>query len=292
MTAAASKIERETTQLPDELRARTLARFEKHRRAWQKNRSLRTINADLYAQVARQLPPQTLGRRIELGSGPGFAREFIPGIELTDLVRAPWHDGEASAEALPYEAGSIGALVLFDVLHHVPSPRKFFDEAVRVLVPGGRVVMCEPYISPVSYPVYKFLHEEPLDMSADPLALHDRGRRTRSVRFEPGDSDAVVRTEAPRIHRGVSGAFDSVHPVHDGIQPPGDGRVFARAVSPLCVVVAVAPPRRAGAVGADALDGVSHARRAGTGLGAACSSVTSRSGSHRSAPRRGRRWAF
>ena len=46
MTAAASKIERETTQLPDELRARTLARFEKHRRAWQKNRSLRTINAD------------------------------------------------------------------------------------------------------------------------------------------------------------------------------------------------------------------------------------------------------
>ena len=189
MTAAASKIERETTQLPDELRARTLARFEKHRRAWQKNRSLRMINADLYAQVARHLPPQTLGRRIELGSGPGFAREFIPGIELTDLVRAPWHDGEASAEALPYEAGSIGALVLFDVLHHVPSPRKFFDEAVRVLVPGGRVVMCEPYISPVSYPVYKFLHEEPLDMSADPLALHDPGGAR-----DPFDSNQGIPT--------------------------------------------------------------------------------------------------
>ena len=178
------------------MRARTLARFEKHRRAWQKNRSLRTINADLYAQVARQLPPQTLGRRIELGSGPGFAREFIPGIELTDLVRAPWHDGEASAEALPFEAGSIGALVLFDVLHHVPSPRKFFDEAVRVLAPGGRIVMCEPYISPVSYPVYKFLHEEPLDMRRRSAGAARSGRRTRSVRLEPGDSDAVVRTEA------------------------------------------------------------------------------------------------
>jgi SAM-dependent methyltransferase len=159
--------------LPDELRTRTLARFERHRRVWETNRPLRALNADLYAQVASHLPAQSLGRRIELGSGPGFAREFIPGIELTDLVRAPWHDSEASAEALPFEAGSIGALVLFDVLHHVPSPRRFFDEAVRVLAPGGRIVMCEPYISPVSYPVYKFLHEEPLDLSADPLALHN-----------------------------------------------------------------------------------------------------------------------
>jgi len=158
--------------LPDEVRSRTLEHFERHRRAWDANRQLRTLNADLYTRLANELPPASLGRRIELGSGPGFAREFIPNLELTDLVRAPWHDGEASAEALPFEAGSIGALVLFDVLHHVPSPRKFFDEAIRVLAPGGRIVMCEPYISPVSYPVYKLFHEEPVDMGADPLALH------------------------------------------------------------------------------------------------------------------------
>ena len=155
------------------------------------------------------MPPPSLGRRIELGSGPGFAREFIPGIELTDLVRAPWHDGEASAEALPFEAGSIGALVLFDVLHHVPSPRKFFDEAVRVLAPGGRIVMCEPYISPVSYPVYKLFHEEPLDMGADPLALHvaDGAR-------DPFDSNQGIPTllfgrKRQAFTRGVSGAVDS-----------------------------------------------------------------------------------
>ena len=158
--------------LSDELRARTLERFEDHRRAWAQNRALRALYADLYARIAAALPPAALGQRVELGSGPGFAREFIPGIVLTDLVAAPWHDREASAEALPFADGSAGALVLFDVLHHLPSPRRFFAEAARVLAPGGRIVMCEPYVSPVSWPVYKFLHEEPLDLGADPLALH------------------------------------------------------------------------------------------------------------------------
>jgi SAM-dependent methyltransferase len=160
-----------TPALTEELRARTLERFENHRQAWAQNRMLRALYADLYARLAAELPPEALGRRVELGSGPGFAREFIPGVELTDLVGAPWHDREASAEALPFEDGGVGALVLFDVLHHLPSPRRFFAEAVRVLARGGRIVMCEPYISPMSWPVYRFFHEEPLDLGVDPLAL-------------------------------------------------------------------------------------------------------------------------
>jgi len=156
--------------LTDELRARTLDRFERHRRVWAENRALRALNAALYERVAAELPPASLGRRVELGSGPGFAREFIPDIELTDLVRAPWLDRAVSAEDLPFADGSVGALVLFDVLHHLPAPRRFFEEATRVLVDGGRIVMCEPYISPFSYPIYKFLHDEPLDLGADPLA--------------------------------------------------------------------------------------------------------------------------
>lgn len=189
MTAHDSRAEPASAALPDEMRARTLERFEKHRRVWERNRALRALNAELYGRVANELPPASLGRRVELGSGPGFAREFIPDLELTDLVRAPWHDGEASAEALPYPDGGVGALVLFDVLHHVPSPRRFFEEAARVLAPGGRIVLCEPYISPVSYPVYKFLHEEPLNMAADPLAIYD-GNGAR----DPFDSNQGIPT--------------------------------------------------------------------------------------------------
>jgi SAM-dependent methyltransferase len=175
VTAPDRKTAPDLPPLSDEVRARTLERFERHRQVWTQNRALRALNADLYARVAAELPPASRGRRVELGSGPGFARDYIPDIELTDLVRAPWHDGEMSAESLPFADGGVGALVLFDVLHHLPSPRRFFAEAARVLAPGGRVVMCEPYISPLSYPVYKFLHEEPLDLGADPLALRDAG---------------------------------------------------------------------------------------------------------------------
>jgi SAM-dependent methyltransferase len=155
--------------MTDEQRARTLARFEEHRRAWERNPALRALYAEWYGRVAAELPPAALGPRLELGSGPGFARQFIPDLELTDVVRAPWHDRQVSADELPFADAALGALVLFDVLHHLPDPRRFFGEASRALRPGGRIVMCEPYVSPLSYPVYKFLHDEPLDLGVDPL---------------------------------------------------------------------------------------------------------------------------
>jgi SAM-dependent methyltransferase len=149
--------------------AETLARFEQHRRAWRQNEALRTLYARWYGRVRDALPSSALGPWIELGSGPGLAREFIPELELTDVVRAPWHDRQVSAEALPFSAESVGALVLFDVLHHLTAPGRFWSAAERVLRPGGRVVLCEPYVSVLSYPVYRWLHEEGLDMTVDPL---------------------------------------------------------------------------------------------------------------------------
>ncbi len=156
-------------ELPAILREQTLARFEDHRRAWRSNRALRACYGHWYRRLREALPAREFGPWIEIGSGPGFAHEFIPELELTDVVQAPWHTRRMSAEALPLDDGSVGALVLFDVLHHVATPATFFAEAVRVLKPGGRVLLCEPYISPVSGWVYRRFHEEPVDMSVDPL---------------------------------------------------------------------------------------------------------------------------
>jgi SAM-dependent methyltransferase len=151
------------------LRQKTLARFEEHRRAWRDNEALRTLYHGWYGRVRGALPARELGPWIELGSGPGFAAEVIPELELSDVVQAPWHKHEVAAETLPWAAGTIGALVLFDVLHHLPRPALFFAEAARVLRPGGRIVLCEPYVSALSYPIYKLLHEERLDFAAEPL---------------------------------------------------------------------------------------------------------------------------
>jgi SAM-dependent methyltransferase len=151
------------------LRAATLARFERHRRAWQENPALRALYTGWYEDVRARLPARALGRWVELGSGPGFAREVIPELELSDIVRAPWHDLEVDAEALPFGAGELGALVLFDVLHHLPRPARLLAETVRVLRPGGRLVLCEPYVSALSFPIYRFLHEERCELGVDPL---------------------------------------------------------------------------------------------------------------------------
>lgn len=172
--------------LTDEQRRATLGRFERHRAAWDRNPLLRALYADWYGRVRAELPAG--GPWVEIGSGPGFAREFIPGLELTDLVRAPWHDREVAADRLPFEPGTVGALVLFDVLHHLPSPSRFFDEASRVLRPGGRIVLCEPFMSLLSWPVYHFMHEEPVQLTVDPLAVdHAPGK-------DPFDSNQAIPT--------------------------------------------------------------------------------------------------
>jgi SAM-dependent methyltransferase len=188
-------------------RAATLERFRRHRVAWERNPALRLLYARWYGRIAELLEGAPPGQRVELGSGAGFSAEFIPGLLLTDLVGAPWHHREIGADQLPFAAGELAALVLFDVLHHLASPAQFFAEAERALAPGGLVVICDPYISPLSYPVYKLLHEEPVDLSArvldlpPPDAANARdGARTqaqpgkRARAKDPFDSNQAIAT--------------------------------------------------------------------------------------------------
>jgi hypothetical protein len=77
---------------------------------------------------------------------------------------------------------------------------------VRVLRPSGRIVLCEPFISPLSYPVYKFLHEEPVDMSVDPLAMESQDRLSEK---DPFDSNQAIPTVL--FGRGRA-AFERAYP--------------------------------------------------------------------------------
>jgi SAM-dependent methyltransferase len=83
----------------------------------------------------------------------------------------PWLDALVDAQHLPFRSRSVSNIVLFDVLHHLENVRYFFDEALRVLVPSGRIVIMDPYVSALSWPIYRFLHPEPMDFRRDPLAI-------------------------------------------------------------------------------------------------------------------------
>ena len=55
-----------------------------------------------------------------------------------------------------------------DVLHHLEAPADFFREAARVLHAGGRLALVEPWITPFSWVVYRFFHQEDCRLGVDP----------------------------------------------------------------------------------------------------------------------------
>jgi SAM-dependent methyltransferase len=137
-----------------------------HKIIWEQKPILRALYTAWYEEIVTQLAP---GKTLELGGGSGNLKEFAPNVVSTDIVPLPWLDTVADAQNLPFANESFDNIVLFDVLHHIENVTLFFNEALRVLRPGGRVAMMEPYISFASWPVYHFLHPEPVNFKQNPL---------------------------------------------------------------------------------------------------------------------------
>lgn len=138
-----------------------------YRFVWQEKPVLRAIYRKYYRDIVERC---SAGRTLEIGGGSGNLKSFAPDVISTDIVSAPWLDAVADAQRLPFAPSSFDNIVMFDVLHHIERPRMFFKEAVRVLRLGGRIVMIEPAITPLSWLFYRAFHPEPLNMSADPLS--------------------------------------------------------------------------------------------------------------------------
>jgi SAM-dependent methyltransferase len=140
---------------------------ERYRALWRRKRSLRIVYDDMYRRIDAQRRP---GPTLEIGGGSGNFKERAPETVSTDILFAPWLDAVCDAQRLPFAADSFMNIVCFDALHHIERPVLFLAEAARVIAPGGRLILCEPAITPVSRFVYGLFHPEPVDMRADPTA--------------------------------------------------------------------------------------------------------------------------
>lgn len=105
-------------------------------------------------RVAPDLPAE---RVLEIGGGrSGLARLLYPGAEVVTadldptLGESEVHRGArtsfvvADATALPFADGTFDVVTLFDVLEHIPDDGAAAREALRVLRPGGWILVSTP----------------------------------------------------------------------------------------------------------------------------------------------------
>jgi SAM-dependent methyltransferase len=136
-----------------------------HRTIWAARPELRAVYHEWFAQLLCCI--EGLHPIVEIGAGPGFFKEYCPQLISTDVIATPYVDVVCDAGALPFQSGSVGALVMVDVLHHLPKPLEFLAEAGRILHPGGRIAMIEPWITVPSYFLYRYFHHEDCSLAVD-----------------------------------------------------------------------------------------------------------------------------
>jgi SAM-dependent methyltransferase len=125
---------------------------------------LKAIYDEWYAMLEQNVPTGE-GRAVEFGSGAGYASMFIPGLITTELFPSG-AQVVCDAQAMPFADGALRAIVMTNVLHHMPRVRLFFAEATRCLRPGGKILMIEPWVTSWSRFIYKNFHHEPFDPDA------------------------------------------------------------------------------------------------------------------------------
>lgn len=136
----------------------------RNREAWARKPGLRAAYGRFYEHIRAQLDRSVPGAVVELGSGIGTAKTFIPDCVTTDLFADPWIDRQENAYRLSFGNETVSHLVLFDVWHHLRYPGTALAEFHRVLAPGGRLILFEPAASWLGRVVYGLFHHEPVGM--------------------------------------------------------------------------------------------------------------------------------
>jgi SAM-dependent methyltransferase len=119
---------------------------------------------------------------------------------------------------------------MIDVLHHLNLPLLFIEEARRVLKKKGRLIMLEPCITPGSYLVYNYLHQEDVDFSRD---IFKEEMWSPEEEKNPFDGNMAIPTQIfrrnpkkfsqkfkdfPVIHKKYSDYF--IYPLSGGFDHP------------------------------------------------------------------------
>jgi SAM-dependent methyltransferase len=95
--------------------------------------------------------------KLFLDLGAGLRPTYRGNVVYTEIAVLPSTDVIAFADCLPFETGTFDGACCLAVLEHVPEPWKAAAELLRVVKPGGRVIVDWPFLQPVhGYPHHYF----------------------------------------------------------------------------------------------------------------------------------------
>lgn len=130
------------------------------------NGYLRRIYEAWYDKVVGSIPEGD-GGILEIGSGAGFFSDYFDSDDLitSDIIPLEGTDLTLDAQDLrqAFQPGSLRAITMVNVLHHLPHVRRFLNGAGQVLRQGGVVSLVEPWVSEWSSFIYRNLHHEPFE---------------------------------------------------------------------------------------------------------------------------------
>jgi len=144
-------------------------------RALLKSKPLLKYCYDFWYQTQLQdeasVPKQSQGIVLELGSGASYLKEIRPDVITSDVTPGA-AEMVIDARKLPFSDGSVRAILLTHVFHHIPDVELFLKEADRVLVPGGVISMIEVAHTPFARFFFSNFHHEPYDDRAKDWAFN------------------------------------------------------------------------------------------------------------------------
>jgi ArsR family transcriptional regulator len=136
--------------------------FDENAAEWDRIRSLHVPERDVEAAILEALGPGPYELLLDLGTGTGRILELaasharrLVGIdtnrEMLKCARVRLDNAElvncsvrlTDIYNLPFPEGSAGAVIIHQVLHFLDNPKVALMEAIRVLQPGGRLVLVD-----------------------------------------------------------------------------------------------------------------------------------------------------
>lgn len=160
---------------------------------------------DIYNFMRENISSQSIN--VEIGSGSSKLYEYIDGVIKSNIIFISENDIVFSCYEMPFKDSSVGNIIMISVFHHLQYPEHFLKEAERVLKPGGRLLISDPYISLLSFPLWKYLHPEGcntkktgFNVEGNPNPLTDANSANATLMFSSGAKNLNWENGRLKLH--------------------------------------------------------------------------------------------